>query len=442
MRMNMIKVSLMFVFICIVTCSGGDEVTLKTGEKIEGVILFESSRDITLDTILGEITLDNERIEKINRYSQKQNNLLRRIWELKTKESAEKEGGIAAQKQLSPEEMQLFEETQKSRGLIKYKDEWYTKDGLERLLTDKKREIEGKEIAKEQEKKFEKICATEKERKKMQKDAEKESKALKYVKRKQWDQERITENFKIYYKKYRMKDNRMAAQISGNPDNIYTKLLKDMGIDCYVNWQVKCDVFLLDNESSWSQIKTIVGPSDSTSFGFSIAEEREIYIDPWGDTGLSGLQQTSDIPLIFGADILFNYFLAELLWKEFLQDRDVPLWLIAGTASYYSGTGMYNSEKMEKDIKSKKYLSFSRLIKTKKYPKNEKDFERFVYESEVLARILVNAYDENGNLVFCQFARMIARGKSFKDAFEEIYKDKFESLDDLSTKWFQSLKGK
>ncbi|MBN2190981.1 MAG: hypothetical protein JW728_07225 [Candidatus Aureabacteria bacterium] len=442
MKMNATGTGLLLVFICIVTCSGGDEIILKTGEKIEGIVLFESSRDITFDTILGEVTLDNERIEKINRYSQKQNDLLKRIWELKTKESGQKEGRAIEQEQLTPEEMQLFEETQKARGLIKYKDEWYTKPALERLLSDKKKELEEKETEKEKGKKFEKLYSTEKEQKKMEKDAEKESKALKYVKRKQWDQSRVTEKFNIYYKRYRMKDNRMAAQISGNPDNVYTKLLKDMGIESYINWQVRCDVFLLDNESSWSQIKTIVGPSDSTPFGFSVAGDREIYIDPWGDTGLSGLQQTSDIPIIFSADVLFNYFLAEILWKEFLQDKDVPLWLIAGTASYYSGTGMYNSEKMEKDIKAKKYLSFSDLIKKGKYPKSEKDFERFVYESEVLVRILVNAYDENGNLAFCQFARMIEQGKSFKDAFEEIYKDRFESLDDLSKKWFQSLKGK
>ncbi|MDD5645117.1 MAG: hypothetical protein PHO00_06695 [bacterium] len=437
MRMYL-SVFSMFVLMCVVSDSGGDEIILKTGEKIEGIILFESSRDITFETILGNVTLDNERIEKVNKYSQKQNDLLRRIWELKRKDASQ----AGVDNQLSDEELRLFEEEQKAKGLIKHKDGWYTKAELERLLEDKKKEIQDKAVEKEKQEKFEKIYVTDKERKEIEKNAEKESKALKYVRRKQWDQERATKYFNVYYKKYRMKDNRMAAQISGAPDNLYSKLIKDMGIDGYIDWQVKCDVCLLDNESSWSQIKTIAGPSDSTAFGFSIAKEREIFVAPYGDTGLSGLQQTSNIPIIYSADTLFNYFLSELLWKEFLQDQDVPLWLIAGTASYYSGTGMYNSEKMGKDIKAKKYMSFGNLLKTKKYPKSEKDFEKFVYESENLVRILVNVYESDGNLAFCRFARMIAQGKSFKDSFEEIYKDKFESIDDLSKKWFESLKGK
>ena len=440
----MVKGTVLFFVIFLMSFSlYSDDITLKTGETVKCIVLFESDNDVTYETAYGKVTLARERVENIVKASEKENANLRQQWE-NQKSSEERVTELKRRKEeIKTVAKKKFEAQQKDRGLVKYKGKWYTKDELKQLIAEKKQLVEEKKKAEEEANKIEKFVATEEIHEKMEKDAEGESKAAKsYLLTKVNNKREDTQYFTIYYKIGRAKDEKIGRNIKNTADRSYNAYISEMKIDGYVNWQTKCTVYIFDEERNWSQTKTIAGPSDSTPYGFSVSKQREIFIAPWGDTGLSNLSYTSREEFILTADELFGYFLAELLWKEFLDNKNVALWLTAGTASYYSGAAMYGMERLKKDIKAKKGFKFNDLIGREKYPKSEKDFRRFVAQSGKLVEILIDGYGAEGDLALCEFARFMVEGKSFNEAFEEVYGEKFKAVKDLSRQWYDALRGK
>jgi len=420
-----------------------DDIALKTGETVKCIVLFESDNDVTYETAYGKVTLTRERVENIVKASKKENTNLRQQWK-NQKSSEEKVTELKRRKEeIQTGAKKKFEAQQKDKGLVKYKGKWHTKDELKQLIAEKKQLMEEKKKAEEEANKIEKVVATEEIHEKMEKDAQGESKAARsYLLTKVNDKMEDTRYFTIYYKIGKSKDEKIGRNIKNKADRSYNAYINEMKIDGYVNWQTKCAVYIFNEGRNWSQTKAIAGPSDSTPYGFSVSEQREIFIAPWGDTGLSNLRYTAKEEFIVTADELFGYFLAELLWKEFLDNENTALWLTAGTASYYSGTPMYGMERLKKDIKAKKGFRFNDLIGREKYPKSEKDFRRFVAQSAKLVEILIDGYGDEGDLALCKFAKLVVEGKSFNEAFDEVYGEKFESVKDLSKQWYDALRGK
>ncbi|MEA3346652.1 MAG: hypothetical protein U9Q21_01015 [Candidatus Auribacterota bacterium] len=440
----MVKRTVLFFVIFLMSFNlHSDDITLKTGETVKCVVLFESDNDVTYETAYGKVSLTRERVENIVKASEKENADLRQQWE-NQKSSEEKVARLKRRKEeIKTGAKKKFEAQQKEKGLVKYKGKWHTKDELKQLIAEKKQLMEEKKKAREEANKIKKVVATEEIHEKMEKDAEGKSKAAKsYLLTKVNDKKEDTQYFTIYYKVGKSKDEKIGRNIKNKADRSYKAYISEMKIDGYVNWQTKCAVYIFNEERNWSQTKATAGPSDSTPYGFSASKQREIFIAPWGDTGLSNLSYTSSEEFILTANELFGYFLSELLWKEFLDNKNVALWLTAGTASYYSGTAMYGMEKLKKDIKAKKGFKFNNLIGRKKYPKSEKDFRRFVAQSEKLVEILIDGYGDEGDLALCKFARLMVEGESFNEAFDEVYGEKFESVKDFSKQWYDALRGK
>lgn len=111
--------------------ANADIIRLKKGGKLTGVIVRETEGSIEIRSNLGTITLSRGAIAEIERASEEDNKALEGKWNREKEER--KENADRATK---------FEEEQRSKGLVKYKDSWVTPEKMMQLESGSKEKLE------------------------------------------------------------------------------------------------------------------------------------------------------------------------------------------------------------------------------------------------------------------------------------------------------------
>lgn len=387
-----------WVFFGVLLVTGGwlstaaaDVICLKNENIIEGIILQETDEGIELEVFPeSKITFSKEDVAFVKRWEEEKNLTLRKKWLDDQKEREEAERA-----------RQEFEREQRAKGLVKYGGKWIPEAEKERLEAG--RYIEETLSRKEDEGAIvERRTRTEL--------------ARTLLAQEEWHY-RETEHFVVYYQ-----DLEQAKVVSDRAEYHYEKIFYDLTYEEAGEWKEKCEVFILPNQDKWRKYVERAGKEYAFIGGFvSRSGEKEIYLC------------AISLPYL---SVSFPHELTHLIFYEFAEGADIPLWLNEGLAIYESGIIGYDDKTLQQRIKEVSYIPLKEMLNMQDYPRGKEEMELFYAQAQKAVEFLLTQY---GRRKFGQFCRALIAGKPFAGGLRLVYEEQFKDTLEFEQAWIKYI---
>ncbi|MFH1245866.1 MAG: hypothetical protein V1662_05200, partial [Candidatus Omnitrophota bacterium] len=324
-----------------------DIIGLKNGNIIEGVILRETEKSIELEVFPeSTITFGGEDIAFIKKWEDNKNQTLREKW-------------LADQQQREEAELarQEFEREQRAKGLVKYDGKWIPEAEKERLEASEyientlsRKEDTGAIVERENRTELARSLLAQEE----------------------W-RYKETEHFIIYYQELAQ-----AKVVADRAEYYYEKIFYDLTYEEAGEWEEKCEVFIIPNQDKWRKYAGSAGKEFASIGGFvSRSGEKEIYLC------------SISLPYL---SVSFPHELTHLIFYEFAEGRNIPLWLNEGLAIYESGIVGYDDKMLQQRVVAVSYIPIKEMLNMRDYPANREEMELFYAQSQKAVGLLLTQY--------------------------------------------------
>ncbi len=363
-----------------------DNIYLKNGNKISGIITNEGDESIEIKINIGAaVTFSKRDIERIERDTDAGHAKLESEWQ---EERIRRGTGEAA----------VLKEEQIEKGLVDYEGEWVTPEEKERL--------QAANIAKDVDKGHTETRFSAKNDK-----GKRSALAKKLLDKGNWFV-RETEHFAIYYR-----DLAQAKLISDKAEYYFEKISYDLGYENEIDWDKKCHVYILESADKWKDFLQDIGFNPELVGGFvPNYGEKEMFLCALSDDYLS---------------VTFPHELTHLIFADLAKNSTIPLWLNEGLANYEASVTSVSNKMLIKYIKQGSHILLGDLLRISRYPEGKEMRELFYAQAEKLVEFLITQY---GRKKFRKFCDLILKDRSFKESLFTAYGDDFEDIEDFNIK--------
>lgn len=364
-----------------------DTIHLKNGNKVSGIITKESEDSVEIKINIGAVVaFSKEDIDRVEKESDGERSKIEEDWEA---ERAQREEIVAQEADES------FKEEQSEKGLVEYEGEWVTPEEKERL--------QAASIASER---HSETRFSKKEDKKKRSDFSK-----KLLAKGNWFV-RETEHFSIYYR-----DKAQAKIVSDKAEYYFEKISYDLGYEDEIEWDRKCQVYIVENIDKWKKFLKNVGFNAELVGGFvPNYGEKEMFLCALSDGYLA---------------VTFPHELTHLIFSDIAGKSTIPLWLNEGLGNYEASVTSLSNKVLVKHIKEGRQILLGDLLRMARYPDGKSMRELFYAQSEKMVEFFIAQYGRKKFRKFCEF---ILKDRSFKDSLLSAYRGDFEGLEDFNIK--------
>ncbi len=137
-------------------------------------------------------------------------------------------------------------------------------------------------------------------------------------------------------------------------------------------------------------------------------------------------------------DSTLPHELAHIIFREYIGNNEVPVWLDEGVAMYQEKAKRWGANKVVTNaIKQDKFIPLMHL--TTKRLSGEKSQEIINIFYAEAASIVYYMIVELGEARFENFCRKLSEGVSFEEALDGNY-TRFRNINDLNDRWVEYLK--
>ena len=388
------RVRLLLIALGIIFCTQGvraDTIRLENGNTIEGLIIQDTDKILEMEVFLGaKITFSKQEIADVQRWDQQKNQALKEKW-LKEREHRKK----------AELKRQEFEAKQRAKGLVKYKGKWIAKAEKDKLAT---REF------------IDEVVQTKVERGEIvaSRRSGRTDIARALLAKGAW-RHRQTQHFIIYYE-----DLMQSKIVADRCEYYYEKIAYDLDYDKTIYWPEKCEVFIIPSEEKWQEyMEEFIEKFDHIGGFVPRTGEKEIYLC------------TLSMPYL---SVTFPHELTHLIFGEFAQGEYIPLWLNEGLAIYESGLIGYADEMLRDKVKEAKHIPLKEMMEMRDYPQTKDQTQLYYAQAEKTVEFLIT---QHGRKKFSKFCRLLISDKSFAQALDLAYGDKYYSQDEFKRAWIK-----
>jgi hypothetical protein len=231
--------------------------------------------------------------------------------------------------------------------------------------------------------------------------------------------ERKSTHFLIYYK---LAPEDFIEDVIEAAEDYYQEITRDLGFTRYKYWLWEESAKIYINNDSEDYHGTTGKPEWAS--GHAVYEFKTIYTYPlaWG---------------FF--DTLLPHELGHIIFREFVgfKNRNVPLWLDEGVATYQEKTKRWGADKLiKKAIDKEKFIPLNKLTEIKDLTSLDKDtVDLFYNESVSIVYFLIS---HHGRYNFMTFCRALRDGKDLDRAVNISY-SRFNNVQELNDAWYRYL---
>lgn len=152
-----------------------------------------------------------------------------------------------------------------------------------------------------------------------------------------------------------------------------------------------------------------------------------------------GLKEIHTFPSAAGFfDSTLPHELAHLIFREYIGNTQVPIWLDEGVAMYQEKAKRWGANKVVMQaIKNGQFIPLSDLTAKRLSGEKNKEIVNLFYAQA--ASIVYYMIVELGESRFENFCRKLSEGVAFEDALDKNY-SRFRNIEDLNTRWVDYLK--
>lgn len=370
-----------------------DIVCLSNDNIIEGIVTGETDNILELEVFLNaKITFNKQDVAYIKRSSEEENQLLRAKW---LKDKAEREKAELARQQ--------FEAEQEAQGLVKHQGKWIPKSEEDKIKTRAfveealKAKLERGEILETPDRKRTELART-------------------ILAKGSWKY-RQTEHFIVYFE-----DIMQSKIVADRCEYYFEKITYDLNYEKTIYWPGKCEVFIVPTEAKWQEyMEQMVERFDHIGGFVPRTGEKEIYL-----CALS-------LPYL---SVTFPHELTHLIFWEFAQGQEIPLWLNEGLAIYESGLIGYADEMLQNKVKTTEHIPLKELVEAEIYPRTKEKMELYYAQAEKTVEFLIT---QHGRQRFSRFCQSLLSNQSFIKALNLAYGDKYYSQDEFERAWIKYM---
>jgi len=238
------------------------------------------------------------------------------------------------------------------------------------------------------------------------------------------------------------------SDIISKSDEAFNETAKLVMIDKFINWsgKVQGKIYIVTEENLWRLIRSGSAKARPDQMVVTKDGYREFYLYVNPDTFDSAPEAAA-------------YAVSQLVLKEYSRavsrksESKMPLFYLTGAAFNISGLdsailengpkqldkwgGREISTKSIRELRKRggelkqlpllknNLIKFERIVGSSEYPKNGEDVYYYARQSAALVKYI----QENGQLPFLIMTKMLAKGDSFKDGFDDGYVDVRDKLE-------------
>lgn len=224
--------------------------------------------------------------------------------------------------------------------------------------------------------------------------------------------------FIIYYKNAPLD---FVESVSDTASELYNEIPRNLGFIRYDSWTYdnRAAIYIYDDQQEYqTHAKNMEWSGGSANIA-----QKEIHTFP----SAAGF-----------FDSTLPHELAHIIFREFIGNAQVPLWLDEGVAMYQEKAKRWGANKVVmKAIKAGTFIPLSGLTANRlSSEKSEEIINIFYAES---ASIVYYMIVELGEARFENFCRKLKDGVAFEEALDKNY-GRFRNMQDLNDRWVDYLK--
>ncbi|MCB9772046.1 MAG: hypothetical protein H6754_05805 [Candidatus Omnitrophica bacterium] len=225
-------------------------------------------------------------------------------------------------------------------------------------------------------------------------------------------------HFIIYYKNAPLN---FVKNVSETAEEYYDEIPRNLGFIRYQGWtyENRAVIYIYDDQDEYR----IHAKNMEWSGGMANVLQKEIRTFP----AAAGF-----------FDSTLPHELAHLIFREFIGNSHIPLWLDEGVAMYQEKAKRWGANKVVKDaIKRGKFIPLSELTAHRLSREKTEEIINIFYAEA--ASIVYYMIVELGESRFENFCRKLSAGISFEEALQKNY-GRFRNMEDLNNRWVDYLK--
>ena len=225
-------------------------------------------------------------------------------------------------------------------------------------------------------------------------------------------------HFIIYYKNAPLN---FVKNVSETAEEYYDEIPRNLGFIRYQGWTYdnRAAIYIYDDQDEYR----IHAKNMEWSGGMANVLQKEIRTFP----AAAGF-----------FDSTLPHELAHLIFREFIGNSRIPLWLDEGVAMYQEKAKRWGANKVVKDaIKNGKFIPLSELTAHRLSGEKTEEIINIFYAEA--ASIVYYMIVELGESRFENFCRKLSAGMSFEEALQKNY-GRFRNMEDLNNRWVDYLK--
>lgn len=224
--------------------------------------------------------------------------------------------------------------------------------------------------------------------------------------------------FVIYYKNAPLD---FVDNVSETAQELYEEIPRNLGFIRYKGWMTdeRAAIYIYDDQQEYqAHAKNM-----EWSAGQAIVAQKEIRTFP----SAAGF-----------FDSTLPHELAHIIFREFIGNTPVPVWLDEGVAMYQEKAKRWGANKVVgQAIKKGQFIPLSQLTAQRLSQEKDKEIINIFYAES--ASIVYYMVVELGEARFENFCRKLSQGINFEQALDENY-GRFRNIEDLNDRWVEYLK--
>lgn len=224
--------------------------------------------------------------------------------------------------------------------------------------------------------------------------------------------------FVIYYKNAPVDFVESVAQTAGE---LYENIPRNLGFIRYQGWEYddRAAVYIYDDQAEYQRY----AKNMEWSGGLTNVGHKEIHTFP----SAAGF-----------FDSTLPHELAHLIFREYIGNTRVPVWLDEGVAMYQEKAKRWGANKVVMQaLKSGQFIPLSELTANRLRSEKNKEIINIFYAEA--ASIVYYMIVELGESRFENFCRKLSEGVAFEQALDTNY-SRFKNIEDLNMRWVDYLK--
>ncbi len=224
--------------------------------------------------------------------------------------------------------------------------------------------------------------------------------------------------FVIYYKNAPVDFVESVAQTAGE---LYENIPRNLGFISYRGWAYddRAAVYIYDDQAEYQRY----AKNMEWSGGLANVGQKEIHTFP----SAAGF-----------FDSTLPHELAHLIFREYIGNTQVPVWLDEGVAMYQEKAKRWGANKVVMQaLKSGQFIPLTELTANRLRSEKNKEIINIFYAEA--ASIVYYMIVELGESRFENFCRKLSEGVAFEQALDTNY-SRFRNIEDLNTRWVDYLK--